>query len=74
MGKAWFMAAMDKELQPQWNIPSCFIAPMEKAWFMAAMDKELWPQWNMPSCFIAPMEKAWFYEIIVMINDKKDAL
>ena len=47
---------------------------MGKAWFMAAMDKELQPQWNIPSCFIAPMEKAWFYEIIVMINDKKDAL
>ena len=50
------------------------IAPMEKAWFMAPMDKELWPQWNIPSYFIAPMEKAWFYEIIVMVNDKKDAL
>ena len=47
---------------------------MEKAWFMAAMDKELWPQWNIPSYFIAPMEKAWFYEIIVMVNDKKDIL
>ena len=31
--KAWFMAKMDKELWPQWNIPSYFIAPMEKAWF-----------------------------------------
>ena len=50
------------------------IAPMEKAWFMAAMDKELWPQWNISSYFIAPMEKAWFYEIIVMVNDKKDTL
>ena len=33
MEKAWFMAPMDKELWPQWNIPSYFIAPMEKAWF-----------------------------------------
>ena len=27
------MALMDKELCPQWNIPSKFLAPMEKAWF-----------------------------------------
>ena len=47
---------------------------MEKAWFMAQMDKELWTQWNIPSYFIASMEKTWFYEIIVMVNDKKDAL
>ena len=33
MKKAWFMVPMDKELWPQWNIPSSFIAPMEKVWF-----------------------------------------
>ena len=33
MEKAWFMALMEKELWPQWNIPSYFIAPMEKVWF-----------------------------------------
>ena len=47
---------------------------MEKAWFMAPMDKKLRPQWNIPSYFIASMEKASFYEIIVMVNNKKDAL
>ena len=33
MEKAWFMALMEKELWPQWNIPSYFTAPMEKVWF-----------------------------------------
>ena len=33
MEKAWFMAPMDKQLRPQWNIPSYFIASMEKASF-----------------------------------------
>ena len=50
------------------------LAPMEKGWVMAPVDKELWPQWNIPSYFIASMEKASFYEIIVMVNNKKDAL
>ena len=33
MEEAWFMAPMEKELRPQWNVPSWFIVPMEKAWF-----------------------------------------
>ena len=33
MEKAWFMALIEKELWPQWNIPSWFIAPVEKVWF-----------------------------------------
>ena len=33
MEKAWSMAPMDKELWPQWNIPSQFMNPMEKVSF-----------------------------------------
>ena len=32
MEKAWFMTLTKKELWPQWNIPSWFIAPVVKAW------------------------------------------
>ena len=33
MEKALFMTAMENTFQPQWNIPSWFVSPMEKTWF-----------------------------------------
>ena len=32
---------MEKTLWSQWNIPSCFIAPVEKVWFYERLNLEV---------------------------------